>query len=210
MIRNLRWRPLVPGSATVAQLKLRERMMLFPGDRLVLRRPSPVNTFAGGRVLDAHLGRWRRRDSSELGQLPAVHREDWPRLLSSWIESAGLAAVSADELAGRLGVLTAAVEAPLGRLIDEGSIHTLPTRPARLVSSRRVDEVVVAAAGELKNRFAAAEVSAGVPARDFAAAVLPRLDTVGFLPRNSVRRRQAGNIRNKVRSTRTWRGCGNI
>jgi selenocysteine-specific elongation factor len=173
-VERLAERPLAPGSATVAQLKLREQMLLFPGDRLVLRRPSPVNTFAGGRVLDAHLARWRRRDSSGLGQLPAVHRDGWPQLLASWIEAAGLAAVTAEELAGRLGVLTSAVEAPLGRLIDEGSIRTLATRPPRLVSSRRVDEVTVAAARELERRFAAEEVSAGIPARDFAAAVLPR------------------------------------
>ncbi len=173
-VERLAERPLAPGSSSVAQLKLRERMLLFPGDRLVLRRPSPVNTFAGGRVLDAHLRRWRRRDSSGLGQLPAVHRDGWPQLLRSWIESAGLVAVSADELAGRLGVLTTAVEAPLGRLIDEGSIRTLATRPPRLVSSRRVDELVVAAEVELERRFAREEVSAGVPARDFAAAVLPR------------------------------------
>ncbi len=173
-VERLAERPLLPGASTVAQLKLREQMQLFPGDRLVLRRPSPVNTFAGGRVLDAHLARWRRRDSAGLGQLPAVHRDNWPLLLLRWIEAAGLAAVSAEELAGRLGVLTAAVEAPLGRLIDEGSIRSLSTRPPRLVSSQRVDKLAGAAARELERRFAAEEVSAGVPARDFAAAVLPR------------------------------------
>ena len=173
-VERLAVRPLAPGSSTVAQLKLHEQMLLFPGDRLVLRRPSPVNTFAGGRVLDTRLARWRRRDSSGLGQLPAVHRDNWPPLLQRWVEAAGLAAASTEELSGRLGVLEAAVEAPLGRLLGEGSIRTLATRPPRLVSSRRVDELAAAAARELERRFAAEEVSAGVPARDFAAAVLPR------------------------------------
>ncbi len=41
-------RPLSPGETAVAQISLRQKMMLFPGDRVVLRRPAPVNTFAEG------------------------------------------------------------------------------------------------------------------------------------------------------------------
>jgi len=173
-IERLSDRPLTPGSSAVTQLRLRQQMMLFPGDRLVLRRPAPVNTFAGGLVLDAQRPRWRRRDSSELSRLPSVHRENWPALLGRWVEDSGLTAVSAEHVAGRLGVLSEAVEAPLGRLLDEGSIRALATRPPRLVASARMDELARNAADELKRRFAGEEVSAGVPTRDFAAALLPR------------------------------------
>lgn len=173
-IERLAERPLPPGSTAVAQLKLRHEMLLFPGDRLVLRRPAPVNTFAGGSVLDTQLPRWRRRDSSQLNDVPSVLRKDWPRLLLRWIDNAGLTAVSAVELAGRLGVLTPAVEAPLGRLIENGSIHALPTRPPRLVASTRMEELASAAGRELERRLSGEEVSAGIPARDFAAALLPR------------------------------------
>ena len=54
-VDRLSVRPLAPGSRATAQILLRQPMLLFPGDRLVLRRPSPVNTFAGGRVLDARM-----------------------------------------------------------------------------------------------------------------------------------------------------------
>jgi selenocysteine-specific elongation factor len=173
-IERLGSRPLAPGSSAVAQLKLQHEMLLFPGDRIVLRRPAPVNTFAGGSVLDAQLPRWRRRDSSELNQLPAVHRDNWPRLLGSWIDASGLATATADELAGRLGVLTSAVEAPLGRLLEEKSICTLATRPVRFVAAAHLDNLTTNGAEELKHRLADEEVSAGIPARDFAAALLPR------------------------------------
>lgn len=173
-IERLAERPLAPGSSAVAQLKLQQRMLLFPGDRLVLRRPSPVNTFAGGSVLDAQLPRWRRRDSSQLNHLPQVQREHWPRLIASWIERAGLSSVSSEQIAGRLGVLASAVEAPLGRLLEEKSICALETRPPRFVAASHLDDFASAAAEELKRRLAGEEVSAGIPARDFAAAVLPR------------------------------------
>jgi selenocysteine-specific elongation factor len=173
-VDRLGTRPLAPGSGSVAQLGLTQPMMLFPGDRLVLRRPSPVNTFAGGEVLDTRLRRWKRRESSRLNQLPEVGRDAWAELLMSWVEDAGLDAVSAADLAGRLGVVPGAVEAPLGRLLADGRIHTLATRPPRMLSSARLDELANTARDELKRRLAGQEVSAGVPARDFAGSVLPR------------------------------------
>jgi len=173
-VERLSGTTLEPGSRAVAQLGLRERMMLFPGDRLVLRRPSPVNTFAGGVVLDAHLRRWRRRDSTELEGVPSPHRRDWPELLAFWIEQAGLVGATAHQLAVRLGVLDDAVESPLGRLLDAGTVVALPTQPATLVNAAHLDVLASAAERELARRFEGVEVSAGVPTRDFAAALLPR------------------------------------
>lgn len=141
---------------------------------MVLRRPSPVNTFAGGRVLDAHLRRWRRRDSAALDRLPDVQRSDWPELLSSWIDRAGLAGLTVPAMAGRMGVLEGAVEAPLGRLLEEGIIQALPTQPPTFVMAGRIAQLGEEAAEELKRRLAGEEVSAGIPARDFAGQLLPR------------------------------------
>lgn len=167
-------RPLVPGGTVVAQLSLRAPMMLFPGDRVVLRRPAPVNTFAGGFVLDTRLARWRRRASADLARLPGVSRPVWTQLLESWIERAGLAAPSTEDLAGRLGVTPDILEAPLGRLVGSGSVQVLDTQPPRLVATACLAELARAAATELSRRLAGEAVSAGVPARDFAASLLPR------------------------------------
>jgi selenocysteine-specific elongation factor len=173
-IERLAVRPLAPGAHANAQISLRQPMQLFPGDRLVLRRPSPVNTFAGGRVLDAHLRRWRRRDSAALDELPDVRRNEWPELLASWINREGLAGLSQPVLAGRLGVLDTAIEAPLGRLLKEDRIRALPTQPSTFISSSVLTELAHTAGEELKRRLAGEEVSAGIPARDFAGRLLPR------------------------------------
>jgi len=173
-IDRLAVRPLSPGTRAVAQISLREPMLLFPGDRLVLRRPSPVNTFSGGTVLDAQLRRWRRRDSAELGRLPDVRRSDWPKLLASWIEREGLAGLSLPAISGRLGVFDGTVEAPIGRLLDDGTVKALATQPPTFVASSVLDELARNAAGELQRRFAGEEVSAGIPARDFAGKLLPQ------------------------------------
>jgi selenocysteine-specific elongation factor len=173
-IDRLSIRPLAPGSHATAQISLREPMLLFPGDRVVLRRPSPVNTFAGGKVLDAHLRRWQRRDSAALAQLPGVEHGAWPELLSSWIDREGLAGLTGPAMAGRLGVHQGVIEAPLGRLLEGGSIQSLPTQPPTFIATQSVVRLAADAAQELEQRFAGEEVSAGVPARDFAGQLLPR------------------------------------
>ncbi len=173
-VDRLARRPLAPGDMTVAQLGLSDEVLLFPGDRVILRRPAPVNTFGGGIVLDARLPRFKRRDASRLAELPPVQRSGWPRLLAHWIDGAGFVAPTPEELAGRLGVLPEAVEAPLGRLLDEGTITMLPTRPPRCLATRRLEELSRQAAEELRRRLEAQEVSTGIPGREFAAALLPR------------------------------------
>jgi selenocysteine-specific elongation factor len=44
---------LLPGESGFASLKLDRPLLLFPGDRFILRQYSPVITIGGGRVLDA-------------------------------------------------------------------------------------------------------------------------------------------------------------
>jgi selenocysteine-specific elongation factor len=173
-VDRLARRPLEPGNRAVAQLLLREPMVLFPGDRVVLRRPSPVNTFAGGQVLDAHLRRWRRRDSAALDDLPVVQRGEWPQLLMSWIDAEGLAGLALPAITGRLGVLEGAVEAPLGRLLAAESIRALPSQPPRFVAVARIERLAKDAAAALAERLANEEVSAGIPARDFVGRLVPR------------------------------------
>src|SRR5271157_3706556 len=44
---------LLPGESGFARLKLDRPVLLFPGDRFIIRQYSPVITMGGGRVLDA-------------------------------------------------------------------------------------------------------------------------------------------------------------
>ena len=173
-IQRLSERPLRPGGTAIAQIGLARPLLCFPGDRFVLRRPAPVNTFAGGMILDAHLPRFHRRDAKRLGELPSVQRSAWPALLESWISRSGLGAVTVSGLAGRLGVLETAIEAPLGRLVESGKVRTLAVKPPRLVAEHRIERLADAAREALQQRLEGQEVSAGVPARDFAASILPR------------------------------------
>ncbi|MCP4900247.1 MAG: selenocysteine-specific translation elongation factor [bacterium] len=172
-LERLAIRPLQPGATTVAQLRLIEPMLLFPGDRVVLRRPAPVNTFGGGLVLDAQLPRIKRRDSARLDELPGIQRASWPQLLESWIVRYGLAASDAETLAARLGVASAEIESCLGRLLSSNRIQALAAQPHRFIQTSQLDDLETRAKAELKQRLESEEVSAGIPARDFLATLVP-------------------------------------
>jgi selenocysteine-specific elongation factor len=52
--RVLLYHPGENSAAPLARLRLSKPLLLTPGDRFVLRQPSPAVTVGGGRVLDAH------------------------------------------------------------------------------------------------------------------------------------------------------------
>jgi selenocysteine-specific elongation factor len=51
-----------PGTVRLMRIKLAEPIVLVPGDRFVLRQPSPAGTIGGGSVLDAHPEPRQRKD----------------------------------------------------------------------------------------------------------------------------------------------------
>lgn len=172
-IDRLAKRPLRPQDSTIAQISLRKEMMLFPGDRIILRRPSPTNTFAGGQILDAQLRRFRRREGADLLERPPVHRAAWPELLEGWIIEAGLAAPSPERLCGRLGLLPDAAEGLLGKVLARKKIQALPGTPPHFVGIDTLEKLMNSARDYLARRLKEAKLSNGIPAQDFISGLLP-------------------------------------
>jgi selenocysteine-specific elongation factor len=73
---------LEPGSRQFAQLRTDSPLVALPGDPLILRRESPVETIGGGVVLDPWAPRARKRDHSRvLAELQALEGGDTGVLL---------------------------------------------------------------------------------------------------------------------------------
>ena len=104
-----------PGTARLMRIKLAEPIVLVPGDRFVLRQPSPAGTIGGGRVLDAH---------PEPRQRKAV--------TAAWLEQLKTAS-PAQQIALRVdrrnmnGITLAALSAETGLTIDAIRRHINPT-----------------------------------------------------------------------------------
>lgn len=124
--------PLSGGGAGRAVLRLARPIFAAPGDRVVLRRPSPAATVGGGLVLDPEPPRLRRREAAVLGELPRPW-VDLPAVLERWIRDAGVAGAAPGDLASRLGVMPAGVEASLGQLLVAGRIAASRSTPPLLV-----------------------------------------------------------------------------
>jgi selenocysteine-specific elongation factor len=142
----------LPDGESAALLRLEAPIAIAPGDRFVLRRPSPPRTEAGGRVLDADPPRGvsRRRitperlaclaaagtpDEHDVALL-ALHGARDGRLAADVIETLGSRALEAGQT--RLAELRASLGAELRRLV------TIPPAEAANAAARIVDDLVAA------------------------------------------------------------------
>jgi len=103
-------RTLGPGESGLAQLRLTGRACAWPGDRFILRLPSPARTVAGGEVLlpARRKARWARpRD----GAVADALRAGGPAAaLEGLLLEAGPAGVRSAEVAARLGLAPGPME----------------------------------------------------------------------------------------------------
>jgi selenocysteine-specific elongation factor len=77
---------LAAGDEAFAQLKLKQSVLLLPGDRFIIRQSSPLITIGGGAVLDPIPRRPRAKERPREPFLSAVERNDKPEILSQLIE----------------------------------------------------------------------------------------------------------------------------
>jgi selenocysteine-specific elongation factor len=99
---------LAPGESGLAQLRLPEKATAWPGDRFILRLPSPARTVAGGEVLlpARRRARWRRERDRAVGE--ALLAGD---ALRAMLVEAGPAGLSPQDGVARLGRVTERLEA---------------------------------------------------------------------------------------------------
>jgi len=106
---------LGPGESALAQLRMAEPVTCWPGDRFILRMPSPARTVAGGEVLlvARRKVRWTRAKDASLARALEVGNA-----LEGLLVEAGAAGLSPEEASGRLGISQANLEA-LARSSEE-------------------------------------------------------------------------------------------
>lgn len=100
------------------ELYLGEETVLAPGDRFILRRPAPVDTVAGGIIVDVRPPR-PREATAECFETEALEPETALRLR---LERVGTAGRDPRNLAAELGCTPEFLEEVSDRLIDAGAI----------------------------------------------------------------------------------------
>jgi len=163
---------LFPRVLTVGQpgrvvLRLAHPTFVAPGDRLVLRVPSPPRTVGGGRVLDPRAPRLSRRAAAHLADLPDPVREPGAAVVH-WVEEAGILGASLGELAGRLAVREEGLESTVGELITEGRLQAVRLRPPRLLAATAVQSVI-----EDARRLVSDSGPVGIPVAELLSRIVP-------------------------------------
>jgi selenocysteine-specific elongation factor len=73
---------LAAGEECFAQFRLRQPVLVLPGDRFIIRQSSPLITIGGGMALDPLPRRPRAREASRREYLQAVERNNKPEILA--------------------------------------------------------------------------------------------------------------------------------
>jgi selenocysteine-specific elongation factor len=151
-----------PGSTGFAQITLDSPLPARPGDRFVLRRPSPAETVGGGRVLDAGRQRLRRRSGADVDRvLSVLTRGDERDLADLFLLEAGPAGLTAARLAPRLGVFASSAASLLDALASSGkALRIAPALYAHAGAAASLAERATAAFAERK-KSGTASVSFG-------------------------------------------------
>jgi len=131
---------LAPGADALVQLALDEPVVVAPGDRFLVRIPSPADTVGGGTVLGASNRRLRRRRRDVLDDLAAAERalgDDEARLELELRRAAGAPRKPA-ALARALGLPESELSSHLEALVRRGSAARL--RAGGVVHATALDD----------------------------------------------------------------------
>ena len=124
---------LDPGASCLAQIRLEQPVFVLPEDRFIIRQYSPMITIGGGRVLDGHPRKHRRRDDRVLERLKVLRDGSLAERLTVLIGDAGVGAVTLEALVGRTGVAAEAIRRELDGLAAASAIRFLSDTPPILI-----------------------------------------------------------------------------
>jgi selenocysteine-specific elongation factor len=125
---------LEPGSEAWVQVRLQEEVALARGDLFIVRLPSPSMTIGGGRVVEAHARRHRRRQATLLAQLDVLAQGTPEEIVLEHLRAHEPTDV--DSLVRRAGLPAGDVRAALSALVEASDVLALGGGAARKIDAR--------------------------------------------------------------------------
>jgi selenocysteine-specific elongation factor len=113
---------LPPGASGFVQFIVRDSLALKPGDRLVIRNLSPALTWGGGAVLHVNPPRHKRFQEKVLAGLELLEKDSPEAQLRFYLEEAGPAGRSSQELAALLPWDPSQLQKMLAALASQGQV----------------------------------------------------------------------------------------
>jgi len=140
-------RTVAPGETVCVQLLCEVPIAALRGDRFILRRPSPVETLGGGRVLDTGRRRITRKTAPRQEVLELLARGSDEAIATLFLEEEGARGLDPGPFARRLGVPEARGRSLADGLVADGK--ALRLAGGTLVSSATLSRMAERAAAVL-------------------------------------------------------------
>ncbi len=156
---------LDPGQEALAQLQLKDPLLLFPGDRFILRQFSPVVTIGGGMVIDSGARHHRRSDSSVPAFLETLERGTLKEALAALIEAAPRG-LSLAEILARTGWTEAQIREAAGQLVAEKRLRVLNEQSFVVAPEQAVRQCAAAIRAAVDQFHSANPLLPGIPKQE--------------------------------------------
>jgi selenocysteine-specific elongation factor len=130
---------LASAQSAFAHIRLRDPILLLPGDRFIIRQFSPVFTIGGGVVLDPLVHRPTVRDTGRVAHLQTLRRDDPAAALSSMVNRSPFG-LSMQEIVARTGWNESQIRDAAQRLVDKGAAKRIAANPLLLVPAAAFDD----------------------------------------------------------------------
>ncbi len=127
-----------PGRRAFAQIRLLEPVFVVPGDRYIVRRPSPPESLGGGRILSLSGKKQKGKRWLGLGLEKRDRRVDGPASLLEYLLLESDGPISLTDLAGETLITTPFLTTRIEHLCKEGKITPLGSGDL-LISSDRLE-----------------------------------------------------------------------
>jgi selenocysteine-specific elongation factor len=132
---------LPAGEESFAQLRLRQGVLVLPGDPFIIRQSSPLITIGGGTVLDPLPRRPRAREASRGDFLVAAERKDRPEILVQLTERS-LFGLRQSEIPARTGWTNTEMQETIRSLVNAKGIRQIPAEPPIFFAIAAFDQLV--------------------------------------------------------------------
>lgn len=136
---------LLAGHELFAQLRLKQTVLVLPGDRFIIRQSSPLVTIGGGEVLDPLARRPRIREAPRQEFLKTIERGDRAEILEA-LAQRSLFGLPQSDIPARTGWTDAEIQETIRRVTAAKRIRLIPAEPPLLYGTATFDE--------LKNKIA--------------------------------------------------------
>jgi len=114
-----------PGTGRLARIKLAEPIVLIPGDRFVLRQPSPAGTIGGGRILDVY-PELRQRKAATLAWLEQLRTSSPAQQVELRVARRKTSGITLDALSAETGLTIDAVRRHVSSALEHGDLLLIP------------------------------------------------------------------------------------